>query len=134
MKWAMLSGLLMTGCVAHLPTMVSTTSLGENEKPICMATGKASSVSLWFLGPFDDDSLRAAIKDAIGPTDADTMVNVFVDRSIFCIPFCQFPLLLMRTTQVYGTLIKYTDSSFAHTELISGHPVDPDSNPPIWDK
>jgi len=110
MKLIILVGLLvpMIGCTYYLPPSVSSTSLGPKEKPVMIKSGRSSSYYVLFFGPFGDNSLEAAINDAVGK-NGDTMINVFVDRKMIFFPFPYFSLFTVNDTMVHGTIIKYTD-------------------------
>ena len=104
--------LLFSGCIRHVPTMISTTSIGDKyERPVQVVSGKSSAFYVLFFGPFGDNSYEAAIEDAKRNTAGDTLVNAYVDRTYGCFPI--FPLCLITTskTSIYGTLIRYVDEN-----------------------
>lgn len=87
---------------------------GAREVPISVKEGRAKSVWVFgFIGPFGNDSISMAIKNAKLGTDGDTMTNVFVDSSITAYPFFFLPVVTVKRTNVYGTLVKYTDETGA---------------------
>jgi hypothetical protein len=71
----------------------SSANIGPQERVIGMASGKG-------------EGLEEAIKNAIGQTSADTLVNVFIDSEWVCFFGCR-PTGLVR---VFGTLIEYQGS------------------------
>ena len=104
---ALLASLSLSGCIHYLPAAVSSTGLGEHERPIRVTTGHSSAFYFFGLGPFGNDSLAAAIEDAQGDAPGDTMANVFVDRRIITVPSDYLPLIVRIDTMITGTLIKY---------------------------
>ena len=100
---------LTTGCVHYMPVAVSSAPLGPKEHPVAVVSGEASAYYFMGFGPMGDDSLEAAVADAKGQKDSDTIMNVFVDRRLFCFPLCGFSLITQGTTRIYGTLVKYDD-------------------------
>ncbi len=111
----------LLGCIYHRPFQVSTTSLGPKEIPVKTSAGSASAFYFLFLGPFGDDSLEAAIKNAVSNEksgNVDTMVNVFVDRKILEFPF----VFKKMTTTVWGTLIRYEDEMFKKQKTVTPEP------------
>lgn len=90
----------IAGCTYYQPAMVSSSSInGDYERPVLVTYGEAHAFYLFGLvGPFGNDSLQAAIEDAMGDAPADTMTNVFVDRYITFFPLPGFSLV----TRVYS--------------------------------
>lgn len=99
----------LTGCTHYLPAAVSSTSLGPKERPVGVVNGISSAYYFLGIGPSGDDSLRAAVEDALSQGKADTMVNVFVDRQVMNFPFDFFPVFSLIRTSVYGTLVQYPE-------------------------
>ena len=85
---------LLPGCYNYVPAAISSANLTPKGKVIGVASGKG-------------ESLEDAVRDAIGDTGADTMVDVFAEKQLFCFFLC-YPTGM---TRVFGTLIKYEDSS-----------------------
>jgi hypothetical protein len=99
-------------CAYHYPAGISTTSLsGVREAPVAVRSGESNTYYVLFLGPFGENSLRAAIKNAKKNTEADTIANVFVDRKMTFYPHVIFPIVTKVSTRVYGTLIRYEDAN-----------------------
>jgi len=93
-----------------MPAAVSSTSVGSDyERPVKTVTGMSSAYYLFGLGPEGDDSLNAAIADAMSYAKSDSIANVFVDRRIIGFPTLYFPIVMRIDTIVFGTLVKYTD-------------------------
>jgi hypothetical protein len=101
--------LTLSACVVHMPAAVSSTSLGPQEQVLDVRKGRSQSFYILFFGPFGNDSISAAVDNAIGDTDADTMMNVFVDRKKTYIPFPGLSLVTLTDTEVLGTLVRYKD-------------------------
>lgn len=76
----------MAGCVHLEPGTASTTSIGPNEIPVKVVTGRSHGVYFLGFGPFYDGTLKAAVEDAKKKAPADSIVNVFVDRRTTCKP------------------------------------------------
>lgn len=107
---ALLAMLYASGCTHYMPAAVSSTSIGgQGEVPVKVVTGRSKASYFLAFGPFGDDSLLAALEDARGKGDGDTLANVFVDRKLFCVPHCGFSLYTSVETEVTGTLVKYQD-------------------------
>jgi len=107
MRTALIAALLLSGCAYRYPTAIAQSPLGSKETPVAMVRGKSASSMFLFFGPFGDDSLAAAIRDAKTRAEGDTMLNVFVDRTLICIPFFFLRLITLSHTSVYGTMVKY---------------------------
>jgi len=102
--------LSFASCTYYMPVAVSSTSIGnQGEIPVKVVSGSSEASYFLVFGPFGDDSLLAALEDARSKGDGDTLANVFVDRKVFCIPFCGFPLYTSVETRITGTLVKYQD-------------------------
>jgi len=100
------------GCVYYRPAVVSTNSIGtKNEVPVKVVKGYSSASYIFGLGPMGNESLEAAIYDAIKNEKGSSLSNVFVDRRVLCFPFPPLCLYIRRDTMVYGTLVKYLDEN-----------------------
>lgn len=109
------------GCVRYMPAGISSTSIGtKNEVPVKVTSGESSAVYVFFLGPFGNDSLEAAIENAKGKAQADSIANVFVDRKLTCYPFYPLCLITFIDTRVYGTLVKYKTDAGEELEPMPG--------------
>lgn len=99
-----------SGCTYYMPAAVSSSSVGnKGEIPVKVVSGLSRASYFLFFGPFGDDSLQAALEDARHGGNGDTLANVFVDRKLFCVPLCEFPLYKSVETKITGTLVKYQD-------------------------
>lgn len=115
-SWARLTNALVlmllsfSGCTYYMPAAVSSTSIGnQGEIPVKVVSGRSEASYFLFFGPFGDDSLLAALEDARSKGDGDTLANVFVDRKLFCFPFCGVSIYTSIETRITGTLVKYQD-------------------------
>lgn len=100
-------GLTAVGCTTHIPhsaSMGAPVDVG-NVKNIGRVEGESSAQ--WFLmfGPTGDDSLKAAVADALSKKGGDALVNMTVDRSVTAFPHMSYPLFLKVKTTVTGTAI-----------------------------
>jgi len=101
----------------YLPTAVSTNPVGTNyEKPVDVVSGKSSAYYLFggLFGPIGDDSLKAAVENALSYRRGSSLTNVFVDRKLICFPPCQWGLTLFMevNTIVLGTVVTYGGDSY----------------------
>lgn len=97
----------MAGCVNVHQGAVSTTSIGPNEIPVRVVTGRSSGIYVLGMGPLADGTLKAAVDDARKKAPSDSIVNVFADTKRTCFPFFPFCLIMGIETTVHGTLIRY---------------------------
>jgi hypothetical protein len=109
-----LLALAMTGCTAHLAPVVST-SFPRNAVALGVAEGKSEADYFLRIKMDGDDSVSAAIADALRGKDAHDLVNIVVERDLWCFPACGFDLYRSVETKVRGTLIKYLEEP--------GHPL-----------
>ena len=101
----------LSSCIVNKSGFASSASLGDAllEKPVGTGSGASSATYiLGFIGPFGDDSLEAAVKDATGNDSTESMVNVFVDRKITVYPFFFLPIVRVDSTNIYGTVVQYS--------------------------
>ncbi|MBI2069215.1 MAG: hypothetical protein HYT79_01315 [Elusimicrobia bacterium] len=92
---------------------VSTNAVGSKfEQPVDVASGSSSAYYILGIGPLGNDSLRAAVEDALQFRRASTLSNVYVDRRLICFPFCYLPIATRVDTMVYGTLVSYGGSAY----------------------
>ncbi len=108
--------LILSGCAYYQPTAVSTNSIGgKYERPTGIAEGVARKdyfFPCYELCSTGEDSLKAAIANALKGKNADTLANVFVDRKITAFPNIYFPLWMRSEIIVTGTLVKYDAEGF----------------------
>ncbi|MCG2726963.1 MAG: hypothetical protein L6420_12070 [Elusimicrobia bacterium] len=112
----MLPILILSGCAYYQPTAVSTNSIGgKYERPTGIAQGTASRFYFfpcYAACPSGEDSLKAAIDDALIGRNADTLANVFVDRKTTYFPHPLLYLFVRHDVIVTGTLVKYNTDEF----------------------
>ncbi|SRR5258708_3162852 len=120
-----LAFLALSGCTATLSPVVSSASVGgKNEVPLGIAKGQ--SEANYFLGirAGGDDSVDAAIENALKGSLAHTLSNIVIDRDVFCFPACPFAIYRDVVTHVRGVSVRY--------RLDNGEwlPNDSQGNPP----
>jgi hypothetical protein len=108
--------LFLTGCAYYQPIGVSSTSIGSQyERPSGIAEGHATK---WYFFPcyawcqVGEDSLKAAMADAMVGRVGDTLANVYVERKTIAFPHIFFPLIAKSEIIVTGTLVKYNTKEF----------------------
>jgi hypothetical protein len=112
MKLILLPLFFLTGCVHYYPAQVSSASMGgKYERPIQVVTGKSQADYILGFGPFGNDSLQAALEDAIQKNIGHTLINTFVDRKIICFPACGIPLYARVETSITGTMVALMDDT-----------------------
>lgn len=101
---------LMAGCTVYVPHSVSMGGVVMPDvKVVGRVEGTASAKYILGFGPFGDDSLKAAVADALAQQGGDTLVNVTVDRSIMGFPHPSAATIYKEIkTTVSGTAIKFT--------------------------
>ena len=108
----MLAALALAGCTVFVPTPphMSSTAIPGSEI-VGVVEGESRAYYIFGIGPFGDNSLKAAIKDALSKRGGDTITNVAIDQvtTYFgagpALP--QYNLGLSVRTKVYGTAIRY---------------------------
>lgn len=108
--------LLLSGCAYYQPIGISSTSIGSQyERPSGMAEG-VSRRWLFFpcynACPIGEDSLKAAIDDALVGNVGDALANVYAERRVVAFPHVMFPLIMRSDIIVTGTLVKYNTKEF----------------------
>lgn len=107
---------LLYGCSYYQPLGVSSSSVGSQyERPIGIAEGTARRWEFfpcWALCPVGEDSLKAALDDALSGSPGDTLANVYVDRKTIFFPHPLLPLIVRSNLVVTGTLVKYNTKEF----------------------
>lgn len=108
--------LLLSGCAYYQPIGISSTSIGSQyERPTGMAEG-VSRRWLFFpcynACPIGEDSLKAAIDDALEGEVGDSLANVFAERRVIAFPHILFPIIVRSDILVTGTLVKYNTKEF----------------------
>jgi len=114
--FALLSVLFLSGCAYYQPMGISSTSVGSQyERPVGIGEGIARRwyfFPCWSLCPVGEDSLKAAMEDALAGSPGDTLANVYVDRRTIYFPHPMLPLIVRNDIVVTGTLIKYNTKEF----------------------
>ncbi len=81
-----------------------------------MAEGRATRWSFfpcYAVCPVGEDSLMAAVKDALDGKVGDTLANIYVERKTVAFPFVFLPLVTRTEVVVMGTLVKYNTKEFS---------------------
>ena len=103
---------LLTGCTVFVPPPphMAATSI-PNTEIVGVVDGESSAYYVFGMGPFGDNSLKAAIKDALSKRGGDALTNVAIDQSFKY--FGAGPSLpaynvgFSVKTKVYGTAVRY---------------------------
>lgn len=103
---------LLAGCTVFMPPPPH---MASSEVPtseiIGTVDGQSRAYYILGMGPFGDNSLKAAIKDALSKRGGDTLTNVAVDQNIKffglgpSLPFLNIGFSV--NTKVYGTAVRY---------------------------
>ena len=108
---AMVGAGFTVGCKHHIPHSVSTGGpLIKDVKVIGRVEGESSASFFLFglIGPVGDDTLKAAVQDALSKKGGDSLINMTVDRAVTqVVP--RFPLVLTIRTKVSGLAVQYTN-------------------------
>lgn len=98
------------GCKTNVPYQVSVGGpLMKRVKVIGRVEGLGTARYFLggFVGPIGDDSLKAAVADALSKKGGDSLINVTVDREVKTfIP--GMPIMIEIKTRVTGLAIQYT--------------------------
>ena len=103
---------LLTGCTVFVPPPphMAATPI-PNAEVVGTVDGESRAYYILGMGPFGDNSLKAAIKDALSKRGGDAITNVAIDQSFTY--FGAGPSLPMYNvgfsvkTKVYGTAMRY---------------------------
>lgn len=101
---------LLSACVRQTAPIVSTTTLGDYEWPVGLASGTSTATYILGFGPIGDDTVGTAIAHAIGK-DGDALINTAVDRRTTYFPAPFLPIVMRVETRVFGTVIVYIDEN-----------------------
>lgn len=105
---ALVAAVGLTGCTAYIPHSVSMAAPVETDvQNIGSVNGESSAQWFMGMGPTGDNSLKAAVADALSKKGGDALINTTVDRSITAFPHPAWPLFLVVKTRVTGTAVKF---------------------------
>lgn len=108
--------IFFSGCAYYQPIGISSTSIGSQyERPSGIAEGVARRwlfFPCYNACPVGEDSLKAAIADALENGVGDTLANVYAERRTIAFPHIYFPLIVRSDIIVTGTLVKYNTKEF----------------------
>jgi hypothetical protein len=103
--------MLTTGCAYHMPIQISSTHFSpEQAEIIGTYEGVASRYYFLSLPAGGNDSIGAAVDDALSKSGGDTLINIFADRHVFYFPFPGLSIITRVQTTVRGTAIEYTST------------------------
>jgi hypothetical protein len=100
------------GCTVFVPPPphMASTSI-PNSEIVGVVDGESRAYYVLGYGPFGDNSLKAAIKDALSKRGGDTLTNVAIDQSVTFFgagpSLPQFNFGFSVKTKVYGTAVRY---------------------------
>ncbi len=95
------------GCIQYIPHSISMPgSVDIEAKVVGRVEGYATSQVTFGIIRTGDDSLKAAVADALSKKGGDALVNVTVDRDITFFPHQSYPLYIKIGTKVTGTAVR----------------------------
>lgn len=101
----LVGAVFLVGCKTHVPHSVSTGGpLMKNVSTIGRVEGESNAKYYLggLIGPIGDDSLAAAVKDALSKKGGDSLINMTVDRAV-----SRYPFVMVVRTRVSGLAIRY---------------------------
>ena len=101
-----LTGLIaLAGCTIFMPAppQMASTEISPNVQIVGTVEGEARSSYVFGFGPFGENSLRAAIQDALSKRGGDALINVSIDQATTNV----FGVYTVRRTMVMGTAVKF---------------------------
>jgi len=94
------------GCTTYFPHCISTTQLADQMDIIGAVSGESRSTYIFIVGPFGEDSLKAAVADALAKSGGDALVNVTVDLGVTTFPFPEMITNALESTGYYRSLYR----------------------------
>lgn len=96
---------MLAGCTIFMPTPphMSSTEIGPNVQVVGTVEGESRTTYILGFGPYGDNSLKAAIQDALSKRGGDALINVSIDQVTFEV----LGFYTRRSTMVMGTAVKY---------------------------
>lgn len=100
------SSILVGGCTIFVPTppQMSSTEIQNNVQVVGTVEGESRVSYVLGFGPFGDNSLKAAIQDALSKRGGDALINVSIDQASTSF----FGVYSLVRTMVMGTAVKYS--------------------------
>ncbi|MBI4368602.1 MAG: hypothetical protein HY547_00060 [Elusimicrobia bacterium] len=101
----------LAGCTTYFPHSVSMGGVVlTNVEIVGRVEGMSRAHYIMGYGPVGDDSLKAAVADALSQRGGDTIVNVTVDRSVTKFPPMVGGIYESIQTTVSGTAVRFVGS------------------------
>jgi hypothetical protein len=116
-----LLGLVLTGCTYNRGLVVSSADRGPNDKVVGIVSGQSEKDTLFGLFQSGDDSLDAAMRDALSRSKvpAQGLINVFAEK------YCSFyPFYSVCGTKLTGAAIQYSDLGNQTIPKVAANPDD----------
>ncbi|MBI4668770.1 MAG: hypothetical protein HY747_06230 [Elusimicrobia bacterium] len=102
------AGALFAGCTTYFPHSVSMGGVVMTDVEVVgRVEGTSRAHYIFGYGPIGDDSLKAAVADALSQKGGDTLVNVTVDRAVTKFPPMIGGMYMAVDTRVSGTAIRF---------------------------
>jgi uncharacterized protein YbjQ (UPF0145 family) len=100
------SSVALAGCTIFVPTppQMASTEIGPNVQVVGTVEGEARSSYVLGFGPYGENSLKAAIQDALSKRGGDALINVSIDQATTNF----FGFYTVRRTMVMGTAVKFS--------------------------
>lgn len=103
---------VIAGCTVFVPPPPHMASSSiPNSEIVGTVDGESRAYYVMGFGPFGDNSLKAAIKDALSKRGGDALTNVAVDQSVTYFgagpALAQYNFGFSVKTKVYGTAVRY---------------------------
>ncbi len=97
------------GCTTYIPHSASMGGVVmTNVEVLGRVEGRSRAQYIMGYGPLGDDSLKAAVADALSQKGGDSLINITVDRSITKFPPMVGGLYMAVDTHISGTAIRFT--------------------------
>ena len=96
----------LAGCTIFVPAppQMASTEISPNVQVVGTVEGEARSSYVLGFGPYGENSLRAAIQDALSKRGGDALINVSIDQATTNF----FGFYTVRRTLVMGTAVKFS--------------------------
>ena len=96
----------LAGCTIFMPTppQMASTEISPNVQVVGTVEGEARSSYVLGFGPYGENSLKAAIQDALSKRGGDALINVSIDQATTN----YLGFYTIRRTLVMGTAVKFS--------------------------
>ena len=96
------------GCTTYFPHSASMGGVVmTNIEVLGRVEGQSRAHYILGYGPMGDDSLKAAVADALSQKGGDTLVNITIDRSTTMFPPYLGSIYTAVTTTISGTAVRF---------------------------